>query len=195
MPRHGGGGKIPEIVENAVKRRMRKTDLPHGHGGTPGTPGAPNTPGVPGRGTSPRPPHQHYDGTTRPALTPDGRNLTPPSNPASRPSLGDRLPPGSPNAKAQTKLHNILKNLYKGTDNPRGTVGDGRTADAHRWEQRSHEPLGRNPQGEPAWHGTKSQESVNGLENWLAKNPDAPQEWRDIAQAELDNLKNALGGH
>lgn len=84
------------------------------------------------------------------------------------------------------KLNNIVNALYKGIDHPERT-GDGTTADAVRHERASNEDVqGKN-------HSTKARESIRALNNWLRKNPNAPEGDRQAAQTEVDNLRDALG--
>lgn len=181
MARHGG--EVGRIVDDTVEALLRRAHPGAGHG-------EPSVPQVAG----PRRPHQHYDGTVRPTLTPDGRNLLPPSHPARRPDLGQRLPEDHPDAPAQRRLSNYLNAYYKGTTSRHGVVGDGRTADAHRWERLSNTPLGRNPNGNPAWHEVKARDGIRRLDKFLRDFPDAPAQWREIVLAERQNLQNAVDG-
>lgn len=84
-----------------------------------------------------------------------------------------------------TKLQNIVNNLYKGTTNP-NRVGNGTTMDAIRSELATGAPTGGR------MHLTKGQESLRGLDNWLAKNPDAPYYDRLVAQSLADELRGVL---
>ncbi|GAA5039764.1 hypothetical protein GCM10025738_30750 [Microbacterium fluvii] len=88
---------------------------------------------------------------------------------------------------ASGKLQNLVDNLYKGTANP-NRVGSGTTMDAVRSELSTGVATGGK------MHSTKAQESVNGLQNWLKKNPDASYSDRLVAQSLLDDLRDALGG-
>lgn len=45
-----------------------------------------------------------------------------------------------------------------------------------------------------AWHKQKGQDTVNGLERWLKENPNAADADKNMAQAILDDLRNALSG-
>jgi hypothetical protein len=83
------------------------------------------------------------------------------------------------------KLQNIVNNLYKGTTNP-NRVGYGTTMDAIRNEIATGSPTGRR------MHITKGQESLQGLDNWLAKNPAAPDHDRLVAQSLADELREVL---
>lgn len=87
---------------------------------------------------------------------------------------------------ADAKLGNIIDNLYKGTENP-DRVGDGTTADAVRYERET----GDNVHGRS--HSQKAEESIRALENWLRKNPEAPESDRLVAELEIVNLRDALG--
>ena len=84
-----------------------------------------------------------------------------------------------------TKLQNIVNNLYKGTTNP-NRVGNGTTMDAIRNELATGAPTGGR------MHVTKGQESLRGLDNWLARNPDAPYHDRLVAQSLADELRGVL---
>ena len=86
---------------------------------------------------------------------------------------------------ADTKLKNIVNDLYKGTTNP-NRVGTGTTADAVRNERITGKPT----QG--IWHATKANEYSKGLRNWLQKNPSASARDRMVAQSLLDDLEDAL---
>ena len=44
------------------------------------------------------------------------------------------------------------------------------------------------------WHSIKGQESLNGLNNWLRRNSEAPHHDRLVAQSLADELSEALGG-
>jgi hypothetical protein len=82
-------------------------------------------------------------------------------------------------------LQNIVNNLYKGTTNP-NRVGNGTTMDAIRNEIATGAPTGGR------MHITKGQESLRGLDNWLAKYPDAPYHDRLVAQSLADELRGVL---
>lgn len=84
-----------------------------------------------------------------------------------------------------TKLQNIVNNLYKGTTNP-NRLGNGTTMDAIRSEIATGAPTGGR------MHLTKGQESLRGLDNWLAKNPDAPYYDRLVGQSLADELRGVL---
>jgi hypothetical protein len=84
-----------------------------------------------------------------------------------------------------TKLENIVNNLYKGTTNP-NRVGNGTTMDAIRNEIATGAPTGGR------MHLTKGEESLRGLDNWLAKNPDAAYSDRLVAQSLADELRGVL---
>lgn len=83
------------------------------------------------------------------------------------------------------KLRNLVDNLYKGTTNP-SKVGTGTTADAIRLEKLTGNPVGGK------FHTQKGIETLKGLENWLARNPNASQYDRIVARSLADELKSAL---
>jgi hypothetical protein len=86
------------------------------------------------------------------------------------------------------KLKNYVDNLYKGAKGP-NPIGTGSTADAVRNELLTGLPThGR-------FHSQKAQETINGLTNWLRKNPNASHHDRLVAQSLIDDLKAALGGN
>ncbi|WP_197526610.1 hypothetical protein [Botrimarina colliarenosi] len=86
------------------------------------------------------------------------------------------------------KLKNYVNDLYKGAKGP-NPIGTGSTADAVRNELRTGLPThGR-------FHSIKAKEVINGLTNWLRKNPNASHHDRLVAQSLLDDLKAALGGN
>jgi hypothetical protein len=78
-------------------------------------------------------------------------------------------------------LANLVDNLYKGTTNP-NRVGNGTTMDAVRNELLTGQPTGG------AFHSVKAQETMNGLTNWLSRNPNASYGDRLIAQSLVDEL-------
>ena len=86
---------------------------------------------------------------------------------------------------SSVKLQNIVDNLYKGTTNPT-RVGNGTTMDAIRNELVTGAPTGGR------MHLTKGQESLRGLDNWLAKNPNAPFGDRLVGQSLADELRGVL---
>ncbi|MER5392558.1 hypothetical protein [Saccharopolyspora sp. NPDC002686] len=102
-----------------------------------------------------------------------------------------RKPPPKPPAAVRPsvtdpKLNNIVGPLYRGTVHPDRT-GDGTTADAVRHERATNEDVqGKN-------HEKKARESIRALDRWLRRNPNASEADRQIAQAERDNLRDALG--
>jgi hypothetical protein len=79
------------------------------------------------------------------------------------------------------RLQNIVNNLYKDTAKP-NRVGNGTTMDAIRREVATGTPTGGR------MHLTKGQESLNGLNNWLRRNPEAPYADRLVAQSLADEL-------
>lgn len=92
-----------------------------------------------------------------------------------------------PTPQVQTpRLQNIVDNLYKGTTNPE-KVGNGTTMDAVVSERTTGVPT----QG--VNHTIKAQDSINGLQNFLLKNPGAPYDDRLVAQSLLDELREAMG--
>jgi hypothetical protein len=86
---------------------------------------------------------------------------------------------------ADGKLQDIIKNLYKGTGNPKRT-GDGTTMDAVRNElltgRRTH------------WtrHIQKAEQTKRDLANWVERHPDASARDIRIARALMKRLTNAL---
>jgi len=88
-----------------------------------------------------------------------------------------------------SKLGNIVHDLYKGANNPT-RVGSGTTADAIR-----HELANPGVQTAGRGHVIKGREYAKGLQNWLRRNPGASAGDRQAAQDMLNDLKNALGGN
>jgi hypothetical protein len=86
---------------------------------------------------------------------------------------------------SNTKLQNIVNDLYKGTTNP-GRVGTGTTADAVRNELATGLATGGK------FHSEKAQIYINGLNKVLKQDLTASD--RLVAQSLLDDLTNALGG-
>ena len=84
------------------------------------------------------------------------------------------------------KLQNIVKDLFKGTTNPK-RVGTGTTADAVRNEIRAGQATGGR------FHTQKAQQYSNALKTLLRK-PGLSEHDRRVAQSLLDDLQNALGG-
>ncbi|MHA3946554.1 hypothetical protein [Cellulomonas bogoriensis] len=88
---------------------------------------------------------------------------------------------------SSARLQNLVDNLYKGTTNP-NRVGTGTTMDAIRSEMATGVPTaGR-------MHTVKGQETLQGLNNRLRRNPDAPYQDRLVAQSLADELARVLGG-
>lgn len=87
---------------------------------------------------------------------------------------------------SSTKLQNIANKLYKGTTNS-NRIGNGTTMDAIENE------LATGAQTGNRWHQIKGQESFQGLNNWLCKNPDATYPDRLVAQSLADELSVVLG--
>ncbi|MBO0826669.1 MAG: hypothetical protein J2P24_02695 [Streptosporangiales bacterium] len=85
-----------------------------------------------------------------------------------------------------TKLGNIVNDLYRGTKEPE-PVGDGTTADAVRNERITGKPT------KDIWHFKKAKQYLGSLYKWLAEHPNASASDRAVAQQEIDNLNNALG--
>ena len=96
-------------------------------------------------------------------------------------------PPAQWPRVADTRLGNIVRNLFKGTKNP-NRVGDGTTMDAIRNE------LATGTQTAGKMHITKGRESVTALKNWLTRNPTASPGDRSVAQRLLNELLDALAG-
>jgi RHS repeat-associated protein len=88
---------------------------------------------------------------------------------------------------SSAKLQNLVDNLYKGTTNP-NRVGNGTTMDAIRNEIATGVPTGGR------LHTTKGQETLNGLNNWLRRNPEANYYDRQVAQSLADELSSVLRG-
>ncbi|WP_194835943.1 hypothetical protein [Nocardia sp. XZ_19_369] len=100
------------------------------------------------------------------------------------------IPPKTPAVKptvTDTKLQNILNDLYKGANNP-ARIGDGTTADAVRNEYRTLEPT------EGRWHLQKAMETQRGLAKWLMDKSNTDPADRAVAIRELQNLMDALAG-
>jgi len=87
-----------------------------------------------------------------------------------------------------SKLGNIVHDLYKGAGNPT-RVGSGTTADAIRHE------LATGAKTAGRGHVTKGKEYAKALQNWLRRNPDAAGSDRQAAQDMLADLQSALGGN
>lgn len=99
-------------------------------------------------------------------------------------TVDDILP--TPRVSSQG-LQNHIDALYKGTTNP-SRVGNGTTMDAIRNELATGVPTaGR-------MHSIKGQERLNGLNNWLRRNPDVPYYDRLVAQSLADELSLVLRG-
>ena len=96
-------------------------------------------------------------------------------------------PPAPRPSVSETRLGNLVDNLYKGTDSPK-RVGDGTTMDAIRNEMRTGRPTGG------YFHTTKGKETLRGLENWLRRNPGATDADRSVAENLIHQLRDALGG-
>ncbi len=87
---------------------------------------------------------------------------------------------------ADTKLGNIVRDLYKGAKMP-APVGTGSTADAIRSELATGLPTaGR-------FHSQKGAQYINALDNWLQKNPTAAHYDRMVADSLKNDLASALG--
>ncbi len=96
-------------------------------------------------------------------------------------------PPAQPPTVSDSKLGNIVNDLYKGTNNP-NRVGDGTTMDAIRNE------LSTGQQTAGKMHIMKGQEYSNALTKWLSRNPNASAADRTVAQDLLQDLQDALAG-
>ena len=88
-------------------------------------------------------------------------------------------------AVSDPKLNNLMDNMYK----PGSSVGNGSTADAVRSELATGQPVGGR------FHTIKAQETIQGLNNWLARNPSASAGDIAGARAVLQDLTNALAGN
>ncbi|TDP42817.1 hypothetical protein [Nocardia ignorata] len=108
------------------------------------------------------------------------------SEPGKPGGLGPKPPAVKPTV-SDTKLQNILNDLYKGANNANRT-GDGTTADAVRNEYLTLEPT------EGKWHLTKAMESQRGLAKWLMDKSNANSPDRAVAIREMQNLMDALAG-
>jgi hypothetical protein len=86
---------------------------------------------------------------------------------------------------ANTKLQNIVTQLYKGTINP-NRIGTGTTADAVRNELATGMPTAG------LFHSQKAEQSVNALQSVLKQ--DLNFHDRVVAQSLLNDLQNALAG-
>ncbi|MCG8459031.1 MAG: hypothetical protein MI919_22370, partial [Holophagales bacterium] len=81
-------------------------------------------------------------------------------------------------------LQNIVRDLYKGTTNPR-RIGTGTTADAVRHERATGLPTGG------AFHSQKAEQFSDALRKALGG--DLSSHDRLVAQSLLDDLQQALG--
>ncbi|MQA06472.1 MAG: hypothetical protein GEV07_28405 [Streptosporangiales bacterium] len=99
-------------------------------------------------------------------------------------------PPAVQPRVSDTKLRNILDNLYKGSKgNNADRAGDGTTADAIRAERISGCAT------KNTWHRKKAGYEMQALQRWLNERPNASAHDRAVAEAELENLVAALNGH
>jgi RHS repeat-associated protein len=87
-----------------------------------------------------------------------------------------------------SKLANIIDDLFKGLKGPSVPIGQGTTADALRYELAT----GLSVFGKS--HAGKAQQYANALTNWLRANPNAARADRALAEALLRDLRNALSG-
>jgi hypothetical protein len=86
------------------------------------------------------------------------------------------------------RLRNIVRELWKGTENP-NRIGDGTTMDAVRNELRTGRPTGG------TFHAEKAESSINALRNWLRnQGPTASRTDREWAWRLLSELEKALKG-
>jgi hypothetical protein len=83
-----------------------------------------------------------------------------------------------------TKLQNVINDLYKGTTNP-NRIGPGTTADAVRNELETGQPTGG------TFHFEKAQQYSNALNSLLKGN--LSDHDRLVAQSLLDDLQSSLG--
>jgi hypothetical protein len=97
-------------------------------------------------------------------------------------------PPAQPPTVSDTRLGNIVRDLFKGTRNP-NRIGDGTTMDAIRNELST----GQATSGK--MHLQKGREYAAALRNWLSRNPNASTSDRTVAQQLLEQLQNALAGN
>jgi RHS repeat-associated protein len=89
---------------------------------------------------------------------------------------------------SDSKLANIVDDIYKGIRGPSVPVGRGTTADAIRSELVTGIPTFG------SFHSTKGTELATRLTNWLRNNPAASRSDRMLAEGLLRDLKNALAG-
>ncbi|MCB5205542.1 hypothetical protein LH464_24200, partial [Neorhizobium sp. T786] len=85
------------------------------------------------------------------------------------------------------KLENYVNNVFKGVTNP-NKVGSGTLGDAVRYELAS----GENVHGRS--HVIKAEETIRGLQNWIKNTPAALAVDRQVAEAIIADLQNALNG-
>jgi hypothetical protein len=122
------------------------------------------------------------EGSVSPSVGARGASTTPVAPVVATNTVDDILP--TP-VVSNTKLQNIVNDLYKGTTNP-GRVGTGTTADAVRNELVTGLATGGK------FHSEKAQIYINGLNKVLKQDLTASD--RLVAQSLLDDLTNALGG-
>jgi RHS repeat-associated protein len=87
---------------------------------------------------------------------------------------------------ADSKLGNIISDLYKGAKSP-NRIGTGSTADAIRNEVATGVATGGR------FHAQKGMEYIRALEKWQVKNPDASFYDRIVAESLKNDLRSALG--
>jgi hypothetical protein len=91
----------------------------------------------------------------------------------------------------QRKLNNIFRDLDKGKRKPEAErFGSGSTADAVRHELQNP---GARVGGRS--HSQKAEEYKKALDNWVARNPDAPANLIQEAQERSKDLQDALDGN
>lgn len=88
-------------------------------------------------------------------------------------------------AVANSKLGNIVRDLFKGTKSS-SPIGTGSTADAIRNEALTGQPTGG------TFHTDKGTQYVRSLEKWLKKNASADDRDQLVARSLLDDLREAL---
>ena len=98
---------------------------------------------------------------------------------------GRGLPARSTPRVTDGKLQNYVNDLFKGVTN-RNRTGDGTTMDAIRYELATGDTVHNRR------HIIKGQETLRGLERWLARNPQAAPSDRAIAKQLAHEIREAL---
>ena len=87
---------------------------------------------------------------------------------------------------ADVKLQNLVDNVYKGVDNP-NRIGAGTLGDAIRHELKTGQQV------QNKWHIQKGEDTIRGLEKWIANTPHALEVEKQVAWDIITDLKDALG--